>query len=441
MSIRMTPTTSLSQPIDIAIIGAGAAGMAAAIFAAQTRPDLSIVLLDGARTIGAKILVSGGGRCNVTNVRVTPSDFNGTHRFVERVLQRFDEKATARWFDSLGVPLKEEPMGKLFPVTNNARTVLQALLDQLTTLGVHLLPQHRVKGLTLHEQNFSIVTEGETFTAHRVILATGGQSLPKSGSDGYGWTIARQLGHTVTPTYPALVPLVIHDQFFHHTLSGISHEVTIMTRVNDKLVDRRTGSLLWTHVGISGPVTLDASRFWVMAHGKGHEVALFLNFFPGQSFEDVDRWLSNAGMTSGRQTVAGLLSERLPVRVAKTLCSYLNDACLSTPGEDRPQKKITDSGTTPLGELRRSTRRDLTRRLTNLRLPVIGSRGWNFAEVTAGGIPLKEVNPYSMASRKMPRLYLTGEMLDCDGRIGGFNFQWAWSTGYIAGTHAADSFT
>ena len=166
----MSPIPSLSQPIDIAIIGAGAAGLTAGIFAARMRPDLSIILLDGARTIGAKILVSGGGRCNVTNVRVTPSDFNGTPRFVERVLERFDEKATARWFDSLGVPLKEEPTGKLFPVTNTARTVLQALLDHNTMLGVRLLPQHRVKELTTHEQGFQIVTERGAFFSRRVIL-------------------------------------------------------------------------------------------------------------------------------------------------------------------------------------------------------------------------------------------------------------------------------
>jgi len=215
----------------------------------------------------------------------------------------------------------------------------------------------------------------------------------------------------------------------------------LMTRVDEKLVDRRTGSLLWTHFGISGPVTLDASRFWVIAHGQGQEVTLFLNFLPGQSFEGVDRWLSNAGITSARQTVAGLLSERLPARVAKTMCLFIDNASPPTPEEARHQEKINDLGTTPLGELRRSTRRTLTQALTNLPLPVIGSRGWNFAEVTAGGIPLKEVNPYSMASRKMPGLYLIGEMLDCDGRIGGFNFQWAWSTGYIAGTHAAESLT
>jgi predicted Rossmann fold flavoprotein len=435
----MFPTTSMSPPIDIAIIGGGAAGLAAGIFAAQIRPDFSIAILDGAHAIGAKILVSGGGRCNVTNVRVTPADFHGTHRFVARVLQRFDEKATARWFASLGVPLKEEPTGKLFPVTNTARTVLQALLDRNATLGVHLLTQHRVKNMTPHELGFSIETEKATFTARQVILATGGQSLPKTGSDGHGWTIARQLGHTVTPTFPALVPLVLHDQFFHHTLSGISHEGTLMTRVDGKLVDRRTGSLLWTHFGISGPVTLDASRFWVIAHGQEQEVALFLNLFPGQSFDDVDRWLSNAGTASGRQTLAGRLSERLPVRVAKSLCAYVENTSPPPQAEDRHELKFPDLGTTPLCELRRSTRRAITQAFINLPLPVIDSRGWNFAEVTAGGIPLKEVNPYSMASRQIPGLYLIGEMLDCDGRIGGFNFQWAWSTGYIAGIHASES--
>jgi predicted Rossmann fold flavoprotein len=247
------------------------------------------------------------------------------------------------------------------------------------------------------------------------------------------------LGHTVTPTYPALVPLLLHEQFFHGGLSGISHEVTLMTRVEGKLVDRRSGSLLWTHFGISGPVTLDASRFWVVPHGQGQKVELFLNCFPGQSFDDIDGWLTKAGTTAGRQTLAGLLSERLPVRVAKTMCSFIEVACPLTPGEDKPEEKRTDFGTTPVGELRRSRRRALTQALTNLSLPVIGSRGWNFAEVTAGGIPLKEVNPFSMTSRHMSGLYLIGEMLDCDGRIGGFNFQWAWSTGYIAGTHAAES--
>lgn len=247
--------------------------------------------------------------------------------------------------------------------------------------------------------------------------------------------MAQHVGHTVTPVYPALVPLVLDRRFFHPGLSGIAHEVTIMTRIQNKIVDRRSGNLLWTHFGVSGPVVLDMSRFWSIAHGEGQEVEVSLNLFPGQEFEVIDRWLSHAGTLSGRQTLAGLLSQHLPARVAKTLCTYIQEASSPTTGEPRPEE--TELGATPLSELRRTSRRAVTQMLTQLPLPVIGTRGWNFAEVTAGGIPLKEVNPASMASRRVPGLYLIGEMLDCDGRIGGFNFQWAWSTGYIAGMHAA----
>lgn len=225
---------SLHRDVDIAVVGAGAAGLAAGIFAAETRPGLTIVLLDGARTIGAKILVSGGGRCNVTHVRVTPADFHAPPRVVSRILQRFDEQATIRWFESLGVPLKQEPNGKLFPASNKARTVLQALLGRSEQLGVRVMTPCRVQDVRPTDGGFQIMHEAGAMTARRVIMATGGQSLPKSGSDGYGWSIAQRLGHTVTATYPALVPLVLDDTFFHRGLSGISHEATVLTRAAAK---------------------------------------------------------------------------------------------------------------------------------------------------------------------------------------------------------------
>ncbi|MEE9232089.1 MAG: NAD(P)/FAD-dependent oxidoreductase, partial [Nitrospirales bacterium] len=164
-----------------------------------------------------------------------------------------------------------------------------------------------------------------------------------------------------------------------------------------------------------------------------------LNVFPDQSFDTVDRWLSNAGTQEGRQTVSGLLSKLLPTRLAKTLCSYVENRLLETTQRAAPQENSPNLGSTRFAELSRLHRRALTQALTNLPLPVVDSRGWNFAEVTAGGIPLKEIYPSSMASRKAPGLYIIGEMLDCDGRIGGFNFQWAWSTGYISGCQAAES--
>ena len=432
------------QPnVDIAVVGAGAAGLAAAIFAAETRPDRTVLLLDGARKIGAKILVSGGGRCNVTHAQVTPSDFHAPRKIVERVFKRFDAQDTIHWFESMDVPLKQEPTGKLFPVSNKARTVLHALLHRCTTLGIPIKSQHRVQELIPTDTGFLIFYENGQLTAHRVIMATGGRSLPKTGSNGQGWSIVRQLGHTVDTAYPALVPLMLEETFFHHGLSGISHEATVTTRVDGKIADRRSGSLLWTHFGVSGPVILDASRFWIRARGLGQTAAITLNFFPGQSFEAIDRWLSHTARSAGRKTLASALAQQLPHRVAKALCAN-KDLWGQIATTDKSVQGSTNEGlieggmgSLPLCRLSRVARRALAQTMTELPLPVIGHRGWNHAEVTAGGIPLHEVNPSTMASRKVPGLYLVGEMLDCDGRIGGFNFQWAWATGHIAGCSAA----
>ncbi len=414
----------MPQYADIAIIGAGAAGLAAAIFAAESNPSLQIALLDGAKSVGAKILISGGGRCNVTNQKVTASDYNGNRKIIDRILRRFTEDDARSWFDALGVPLQTEPTGKLFPVSNKARTVLNALIDRCQQLSITLLTQHRVQSITYQEPTFLIQHAQGLLQAGTVIVAAGGRSLPKTGSDGLGWDLVQQLGHTMTPTCPALVPLLLDASFFHAELSGISHEVTLTTRVNERIVDRRTGSLLWTHFGISGPVTMDASRFWVLAHEQGHHVQLHLNSVPQSTHQDIENWLMQASTLPGRQTIQALLAERLPSRVAIQLAKFLNP----------------DLGLTPVNLLQKHTRNALTHALTNLALPVTNSRGWNFAEVTAGGIPLQEINPSSMESKKIPGLYLIGEMLDCDGRIGGFNFQWAWSTGYLAGYHASRAY-
>ncbi len=413
----------MNNYVDIAIVGAGAAGLAAGIFAAETNRSLNVVVLDSAKSVGAKILVSGGGRCNVTNQQMAASDFQGDRKSIDRILRRFHEQDTIRWFDSLGVPLQAERTGKIFPASNKARTILTALLNRCQALSVTLLTQHRVQSITRHSQEFVIHHSQGSIQTQQVIMATGGRSLPKTGSDGSGWDMVQQLGHSVTPTYPALVPLLLDPRFFHADLSGISHEVMLTTRVNEKIVDRRTGSLLWTHFGVSGPVVLDTSRFWVLAAAQGHQVQLHLNCIPGSTQQEVEKWFIQRASQPGRQTVRSILTERLPSRVAMQLAQFLD----------------ADMPNTPVNLLRKDSRTTLVHALTNLSIPVIGSRGWNFAEVTAGGIPLQEINPSTMASKKVQRLYLIGEMLDCDGRIGGFNFQWAWSTGYIAGCHASRS--
>jgi predicted Rossmann fold flavoprotein len=223
----------------VAIIGGGAAGLAAAISAKEHSQDARIYLLDGARSLGAKILVSGGGRCNVTHDGVTPKDFFGNRHIVRNILAAFSVEQTIAWFTSLGVELKREETGKMFPTTDKARTVLTALLARARDSGVTVCPDHRVSEVLRSGSGFEVRHRDGLLHAARLILATGGQSLPKTGSDGFGYRLARFLGHHVTPTVPALVPLLLHRSMFHTTLSGLSQKVTLTTLVDGQEVDRR----------------------------------------------------------------------------------------------------------------------------------------------------------------------------------------------------------
>ncbi|MDO8356227.1 MAG: NAD(P)/FAD-dependent oxidoreductase [Nitrospirota bacterium] len=413
--------------VDLCIVGAGAAGLAAGIFAgeeaARTGFPLQVVLLDGAKTVGAKILVSGGGRCNVTHDVVTATDFFGNRHIIKNVLAAFPVQATIDWFASLGVELKCEETGKLFPVTDKARTVLTALLTRCHELGVVIRPDHRVTDvsrLTGSESGFVIHHTYGTLQAKKVILATGGRSLPKTGSDGFGYELARRLGHRVSTTTPALAPLVLDETLFHKDLSGISQEVELTTTVSGHVADRRTGSLLWTHFGVSGPIVMDASRFWISAREKNEPVELSVNFLPTLTQESARQWFMEQAAGSPRRSLINTLAHLATERFAESLCRYLGI-----------------NGQTAIGQLPRKDRDRLLVGLVKFPLPVLQDRGWNYAEVTAGGVLLEEINFRTMESKLVPGLYLVGEILDCDGRIGGFNFQWAWATGLLAGRAAS----
>jgi predicted Rossmann fold flavoprotein len=224
----------------------------------------------------------------------------------------------------------------------------------------------------------------------------------------------------MTPTVPALVPLILEDRFFHKQLMGLSQDVELTTRVAGRIVDQRSGSLLWTHFGVSGPVVMDASRFWTLAQVRAVPVEVRCSFVPGLREAEARQDLIERIAARPKLTVARLLTQLFSERFADALCRF----CHVEPG-------------TPAGQLRRSSRVALSQALTTMILPVRDQRGWNFAEVTAGGVPLGEVDFRTMESKLIPGLHLIGELLDCDGRIGGFNFQWAWSTGYLAGRAAA----
>lgn len=412
-----------TDAVGLAVIGAGAAGLAAAIVAAETMAERGgltrVLLLDGAKHIGAKILISGGGRCNVTHDVVTPKDFFGNRHIIRNVLAAFPVEQTVKWFASMGVELKREDTGKLFPVTDKARTVLNALIDRARQAGVELCADHRVSEVSVTTSGFEVRHRHGTLNAAHLILATGGRSLPKTGSDGLGYQLARSLGHEVTPTVPALVPFLLDRTMFHASLSGLSQEVELKTVVAGQEVDRRTGSLLWTHFGISGPVVMDASRFWTLAAERGEIVDLYGNFLPDRTAEQVHAWFASEAAAHPRRSLARTLATPLPERFAAALCAHLS--C-------DPQKAMA--------QVPRKDRDRLRDALTKFRFPVERDRGWNYAEVTAGGVPLEEINFRTMESKRMPGLYLVGEILDCDGRIGGFNFQWAWATGFVAGRAA-----
>jgi predicted Rossmann fold flavoprotein len=408
---------------DLVIVGGGAAGLAAAI-AAGAHPGGRVVLLDGAKSLGAKILVSGGGRCNVTHETVTAADFFGNRRIIKNVLAAWSVQQTIKWFEGMGVELKCESGGKLFPTTDKARTVLNALVDRCRALHVDVRTGRRVDGIERADGGFSVRSGGEAIIARAVILATGGRSLPKSGSDGSGYELARALGHSVTSTAPALVPFILDDTMFHNALSGLSQNVTLTTVVGGKPVDVRSGSLLWTHFGVSGPAVMDASRFWTLARERGTRADVYANLLPDWTEEAARQWLITQAAANPRRSIAKILAVAVPERLAEAVCA----------------SQEVDAGQ-PSAQLRRGQRERLIAALTRLPLPVRTDRGWNYAEVTAGGIPLDEVNYRTMESKYVSRLYVIGEMLDCDGRIGGYNFQWAWATGYIAGSAAIASRT
>jgi predicted Rossmann fold flavoprotein len=409
----------MNEAADIVVVGAGAAGLMAAVSAARTTPGLKVVAVDGARKLGAKILVSGGGRCNVTNERVTPDDFaGGSRNAIRKILGRFSADDTVRFFSELDVELKPEENGKLFPTTDSAQTVLEALLAAAVDAGVELRHPFRVEAIEKRGTEFRIVAAEGDFEARRVILATGGKSLPRTGSDGGGYRLAQTLGHTPTARiFPALVPLLLPQGHVLTTLSGMSATATLtVASATGKKLASATGSLLCTHFGLSGPAALDISRYWTEARANDPEAQLLCNWLPEETAQSLDEALREPGP----QTPFGRLRRRLPERLARTI---LEQAAVSVD--------------TASDQLTRTRRIALVETTTAWPLAVRGDRGWNFAEVTAGGIPVEEFDPSTMQSRRCPGLYLCGEICDVDGRIGGFNFQWAWSGGSVAGRAAA----
>jgi predicted Rossmann fold flavoprotein len=371
--------------------------------------------------MGAKILISGGGRCNVTHKDVTEYNFHtsGPTGVIRRVLQQFTDAETRAFFEELGVTLKLEETGKYFPVTDEARTVLDALLQAGREAGVILERGQKVRRLSQEGNDWVVHVADRKWKARALMMCTGGLSLPRTGSDGSGYALAKGIGHSVIATSPALTPLK-GPGGWAADLRGITLPVRLRLSVNGKREADYSGSFLFTHFGYSGPAPLNLSRHWIREGWESDQLSVAASFLPEWNSEKLSGWWRERFTASPKKSVANTVDELLPARLAETLCE------LSGIPRDLP-----------IGQTPKAERNRLLESILNFDLPVTGALGYEKAEVTAGGVPLTEINANTMGSMLAPGLFFAGEILDVDGWLGGYNFQWAWSSGTVAGRGAA----
>ncbi len=416
--------------MEIIVIGAGAAGMVAAAEAAKR--GSKVILLEKNRKTGVKILMSGGTRCNLTHdtdARGILPAFGHAARFLQPTIGAFPPSDVVRMFRELGVETKVESTGKVFPLCDRAVVVRDALEKQAVDSGVTILREQGVRSITPIAQEevastkWSIDTNLGTFIADRVIVTAGGRSWPGCGTigDGYGWL--ETLGHTIVPTRPALVPLTGGFDWTKE-LSGITLEDCVVTAENRTSQSKnskqrmcRRSSWLFTHFGFSGPAAMDVSRVVTLDKDLSR-LKLELDMVPDLSESQLESVLLNTSGGAGRRKLSSVLCQWIPNRLASAVAMQsCNDPTIA--------------------ELSKAGRRSVLAHLKKLTLPITGTRGFDKAEVTAGGVALDEMNSKTMESRLHKGLFIAGEVLDVDGWIGGYNFQAAFSTGRAAGIAAA----
>jgi len=401
------------------VVGAGAAGLVAAERAA-TRGEKTL-LLEKNRKPGVKILMSGGTRCNLTQAtdsRGIVAAYGPPGRFLHSALAALSPQALVALVEAEGVATKIEATGKVFPVSNKAADVLRAFTARLHRSGCELALAEPLVDLDRTSAGFRLFTPQRTLTAARVIITSGGQSYPGCGTTGDGYRWATRLGHGLVPPRPALAPITA-SAAWTEGLQGITVPDVALRLVEPadkpRLLDSRRGSFLFTHFGLSGPVVLDVSRH-VSAHARPQSLRLECDFLPSLSATALDEHLRSQATDSGKRQVPALVPEILPRRLVESL---VREAGLAS-----------DLKAAELSKVGRSA---LVRAIKQTSIPVAGTRGFAKAEVTAGGVPLTEVDSRTMQSNLVRGLYLAGEILDLDGPIGGYNFQAAFSTGWLAG--------
>ena len=413
----------MEQPLVVAVIGAGAAGLVAA--AEASARGASVILIEKNSKLGVKILMSGGTRCNLTHhtdSRGIAKVFGHAERFLQPSLGAFSPTDVVQMFEDLGVATKVESTGKVFPVSNRAVHVRDALAARAEHAGVRIERNTAVRAIEA-DRRWQIATQSGRIEVDRVIVTSGGKSWPGCGTTGDGYAWLRHLGHSIVNPRPALVPLKGGDQWMHE-LSGLAIEDCVANVVAAKqsgrkpLIQRR-GSWLFTHFGFSGPAAMDISGALTAADSFA-DTRVLLDLVPDLDESKLRDTLTDRGPDGGRRRIRSILSNWLPGRLANALV-------------EQAQANHT------VAQLPRRACHALIDHLKRLPIPVHGTVGFQKAEVTAGGVALKEVDPRTMQSRIAPGLFIAGEVLDVDGPIGGYNFQAAFSTGRTAGIAAATS--
>lgn len=410
----------MKQPTSLLIVGGGAAGMMAAIVAA--RQGCRVTILERMQRVGKKLLATGNGRCNLTNVRCAAEHYHGGQPgFVEAVLTQFDVPATLEFFRKLGIEPRVEEDGKVYPRSGQASSVLEVLRDEMERLQVQVIAEARAQTITPHRNGFECRCTNETsWTADRVILAAGGQAAPNLGSNGTGFKLAQQLGHTLVEPVPALVQVCLDAPFLKH-LSGQKVNGVASLWADGVCCGTAGGELLFADYGISGLPILHLSRHVSRPPRPGASMVLRLDLFPEWSEDELAGKIEERIAWAPGKTVEFCFVGLLPKRFIAVL--------------------LREAGLTELkrlcGDLDESEIRKLAHTMKDWPLVCAGTKSWMDAQVTAGGVDVSEVDSHTLESKRTPGIYLCGELLDIDGDSGGYNLQWAWSSGYVAALHAA----
>ena len=404
---------------NVIVVGAGPAGMMAAIKAAENGAD--VLVLEKMKQPGKKMLITGKGRCNITNTAEIPElikNIPGNGKFLNSCIRAFDNADVQYFFNELDVPTKVERGGRVFPVSDRAADAVNAMVVRLHELGVKLCVESRVSDIIVeNDRAVGVKTDsGKVFSGDVVILATGGASYPGTGSTGDGYVMAKAIGHEVTPLLPSLVPLELEEEWVSE-LQGLSlRNVRVALMADEKKVTDIFGEMLFTHYGASGPVVLSLSRDVARLLAEGRFVELMIDLKPALSFEQLDNRIVRDLEKYQRKEMKNAMKDLLPGRL---IMPVLDGAYISP---DRMANSVT-----------RAERHRLVNVLKGLIVTVTKTRPISEAIVTAGGVSVKEINPKTMESRLIKKLYFAGEVVDVDAFTGGYNLQAAFSMGAAAG--------